>query len=117
MKILERTAGRVIGFDAPGKITEEELAEVIKYFKLTIEKYGSISWLGSFKNFKGFKTFKALKQDLIFNLKNLKNYDRTAIVGNKLWLKISTKTAGLITGIKYFDISQLEEAWKYIEDK
>jgi hypothetical protein len=55
-------------------------------------------------------------EDVKFLLKNLKHFDKMAVVGDKHWLEILIKADGLIFGEKYFDISELEAAWKYVEE-
>ncbi len=38
-----------------------------------------------------------------------------AIVGDKTWEEIIIKADDLVLGEKYFDISQLDEAWEWVE--
>ncbi|HNX27513.1 MAG TPA: STAS/SEC14 domain-containing protein [Phycisphaerae bacterium] len=116
IKILERSGGNVIGYQAIGKITEEDMDTCIKYTDEIIKKYSRISWLYIMTDFKG-GTWRAIYEDMIWLFKNLKHFDRMAVVGNKKWHELMIKADGLIFGEKYFDISLLEEAWKYVEGK
>ena len=116
IKILERSSGNVIGYQAIGKITEEDMQSIIKYTDDVIAKHGKISWLYIMADFKG-GTLRAMYEDIVWLFKNLKHFDRMAVVGNKKWHELMIKADGLVFGEKYFDISQLEEAWKYVEGK
>lgn len=116
LKILERSSGNVIGYQPVGKVTEEDMESCIKYTDEVIAKYGKISWLYIMTELKG-ESLRALYEEMIWMFKNLKHFDRMAVVGNKKWHELMIKTDGLIFGEKYFDISQLEDAWKYVEGK
>lgn len=115
IKILERSQGNVIGVEASGKITAEDIEAAIIPFEEAIEKYGKINWLFVWKDFKG-TTLKAMYEDMMWLLRHLKNFDRMAVVGEKKWQELLIKADGMIFGEKYFDISQLEDAWKYVEE-
>jgi hypothetical protein len=114
IKILDRSKGNVFGLEVTGKITAEDIEKVAAQLKESIDKYGKINWVFIFRDFKG-ATIKGIYEDIKFALGNLKHFDKMAVVGDKLWLELLIKADGLIFGEKYFDISKLEDAWKYIE--
>ena len=114
IKILDRSKGNVFGIESTGKITAEDIEKISGQLQEGIDKYGKINWVFIMKDFKG-TTIKGMYEDVKFLFKNLKHFDKMAVVGDKLWLELLIKADGLIFGEKYFDISKLEDAWKYIE--
>ena len=114
IKFLERSKDNVIGFEASGEITESEELEAIKKMDEVIKKHGKISWLAIVDTVK-YTSLRAMYEDMSWCLKNLKHFDRMAVVGDKKWEELLIKSDGLVFGEKYFDKSHLEDAWKYVE--
>jgi len=116
IRILERSKGPVVGLESQGKITmEDELAAVAKLDEL-IKQHGKISWLfvvGSMD----YASLRVMYEDMMWLLRNLKHFDRMAVVGDKKWEELLFKADGLVFGEKYFDKSRLEDAWAYVEGK
>ncbi len=113
IKISENSQGRNIGFEISGTVTIEELEPVIAHFEIAVLEYKTINWVCILNNFKGF-TYKAMLRDLCFNLKNIRNFKKKAVVADKLWIKLMLSLFGFLFGIRYFDASNTEEAWNYI---
>lgn len=113
--ILERSKGNVFGLEASGEISELDIYEVTKPMDEAVKKYGKINWLLIMKTSKC-TSLRAVYEDIMWLLKNLKHFNRMAIVGDKKWEEILIKADSLIFGEKYFDISQLEDAWAYVEE-
>jgi len=116
LKVLERSHGNVIGIEASEEITEEDIDEITPQLDELIEKYGKISWLFIIKTGR-YKTPRAFYEDIMWLLKNIKKFDRMAIVGETGAEELLIKIDGLVFGEKYFDISDIEKAWRYIESK
>ena len=79
-----------------------------------IERYGKISWLFVIKTGR-YKTARAFYEDISWLLRNLKHFDRMAVVGETKTEEMLVKADGLLFGEKYFDISAIDNAWNYIE--
>jgi hypothetical protein len=114
IKFLERSKDNVIGFEASGEISESDEREAIQKLDEVIRKYGKISWLVIFDTWK-YTSLRAMYEDLSWSLKELKHFDRMAVVGDKKWEELLIKADGLVFGEKYFDKAHLEDAWKYVE--
>jgi len=114
IELLERSKGNVFGWEMTGKLTAEEIEKAAASADERIKKYGKISWLVVMKGFK-YASLKAMYKDTKWLMENLKHFDRMAIVGDKTWEEIIVKADGLVFGEKYFDISQLDEAWEWVE--
>lgn len=113
-KVLDRSHDNVLGFEVEGKVTAEEVEQAAAVADKAIQEHGKISWLLVWKT-THYASLKAFYEDTSWLLKNIKNFDRMAIVGDKKWEEILVKADGLVYGEKYFDISQLDEAWDYVE--
>ncbi len=116
IEILERSHGNVIGMRASDEISEADIAEVAPKLDALIEQYGKINWLLVMETAK-YGTLRAMYEDLMWAMRNLKHFDRMAIVGNKPWEELLIKADGLVFGEKYFDASKLDEAWDYVEGR
>ncbi|MBN1432293.1 MAG: STAS/SEC14 domain-containing protein [Methanomicrobiaceae archaeon] len=114
LKVLERSHGNIVGIEASGEVTEEDIREITPQLDELIEKYGKISWIYVIKTTK-YKTVRAMYEDMMWLLKNIKNFDRMAIVGETKSEELLIKIDGLVFGEKYFDISEIDQAWDYIE--
>ncbi|HEA69109.1 MAG TPA: STAS/SEC14 domain-containing protein [Desulfobacterales bacterium] len=112
--ILGRSKRNVFGFEASGEISESDIQGVAAQLDEAIKAHGKISWLFVMKTAK-YTSLRAMYEDMMWLLKNIKHFDRMAIVGDKKWEKLLIKADGLVFGEKYFDISQLDDAWKYVE--
>ena len=116
LTILNRSHENIIGIEAVGTISESDIEEIVLYLDERIEKYDKISCLIIITT-SGYATLRAMYEDLMWLIKNLKHLDRMAIVGDKKWEELLIKADGLIFGERYFDISEMSEAWNYVEGK
>lgn len=116
LTILPRSHDNIIGIEAVGKISEADIEEIIPRLDECIEKYDRISCL-IILNMSKYATLRAMYEDMMWLMKNLKHFDRMAVVGDKKWEELVIKADGLIFGERYFDITQMNEAWDYIEGK
>ena len=115
IKALERSKGNVFGFEVSGEITVEDIRRVTDVLDKAIEKYGKINWLFVFKTIK-YHSPRAFYEDIMWVMKHLKYFDRMAVVGDTMLGEVLAKVDALAFGEKYFDISQLEDAWRYVEE-
>ncbi len=116
IKILERSKGNVFGLEATGDISKEDLLAVEAKLDEAIKKYGKISWVYVIKSL-DYTSIGAMYTDMMWLLKNIKHFDKMAVVGSKKWEELLIKADSLIFGEKYFDISELDKAWEYVESK
>ncbi len=114
INVLERSKGNVLGFDATGEISPEDIESVEVVADKAITEYGKINWLIRMDTSR-YTSLRAMYEDMMWLVKNLRHFDKMAVVGDKKWEELLVKADGLVFGEKYFDVSQLEEAWKYVE--
>ncbi|HII07434.1 MAG TPA: STAS/SEC14 domain-containing protein [Methanotrichaceae archaeon] len=113
---LKESSGNVVGFQMTGKLTDFDYKAMEPEFEKTIEKYGKIRLLWHLEDFHGWEP-KAIWDDYEYWRKYGKNMEMVAIVGNKQWEDWMAKLAKLfLKGTKYFDESQLEDAWAWLRE-
>jgi len=66
------------------------------------------------------KTSKYSNSHVIFEitgwaLKNLIHFDRMVVVGDSIWKELFIEADSYLFGDQYYDMSQLEEAWGFVE--
>jgi len=114
---MKESSGNAIGFRLSGKLTDADYKAMGPEFETAIEKYGKIRLLWLLEDFHGWEP-KAAWDDYEYWRKYGKGIERIAMVGNKRWEEWMTKLAKLFMkgGVKYFDDSQLEEAWAWLRE-
>lgn len=116
LTIMERSSGNVIGFETDGTVTLDELKSCEAAADKLIEKYGKINWIFVWNDCK-YENLKTVYTDMMWLLKNIKKFDRMAVVGDAGWKKWLIKADGLVFGEKYFDKEDIDQAWDYVEGK
>jgi hypothetical protein len=114
INILPRSQGNVIGFETVGTIFMEDENKAIAVCDKLIAEHGKINVLvvlGSLK----YASLKVMYTDMMWALRHVRQMERIAVVGDSPWEKLLDKVDSLIFGEKYFDKSQLEKAWRYVE--
>lgn len=115
IEILPQSKDNTVGFKVTTPISLEDLQQIEPKLNQLIEQYGKINWLiildGSFPYYSSWRAF---YEDMMWVTKHLKNFGKMAVVGHNPILKTLIKVDGLIFGERYYDISDLDEAWKYI---
>jgi hypothetical protein len=114
MTILPRSHGKVIGFETSGTITMDDEKLAIDACDRLIAEHGKINVLVILDSVR-YESLKVVYTDLMWALRHIRQMDRLAVVGDSPWEKLATKVDSFIFGEKYFDKSQLEEAWRHVE--
>jgi hypothetical protein len=114
---MSASSKNVIGFRMTGKLTDADYKAVAPEFEDGIKRYGKIRLLWLLEDFHGWEP-KAAWDDYEYWRKYGKEIERVAIVGNKRWEEWMTKLAQLFMkgGVKYFDESQLDDAWAWVRE-
>jgi hypothetical protein len=114
---MSASSKNVIGFRMTGKLTNADYKALAPEFEDGIKRYGKIRLLWLLEDFHGWEP-KAAWDDYEYWRKYGKEIERVAIVGNKRWEEWMTKLAQLFMkgGVKYFDESQLDDAWAWVRE-
>jgi hypothetical protein len=115
---LPRSAGNVLGFKMSGKLHDEDYKKFVPIVDQTVAAKGKVRMLALFQDFHGWD-LKALWDDIKFSTTHCLEVERIALVGDKKWEEWMAKVCKPFTmaKIRYFDVSDLESAWKWLEEK
>jgi hypothetical protein len=115
---LEESSGRVIGFRLSGKLTDDDYKGFLPQLEEAIEEHGQIRLLWVLEDFHGWEP-KAAWDDYKYGMKYKDDMERLAMVGENRWEEWMTKLAKpFMRGveIKYYDHSQIQEAWGWLRE-
>ena len=115
--ILDESQDNVIGVQVSGTLQRADYEDITALLRQRIEQHGKICILFEMKGFEGWKPT-ALWEDVKFDVRYNKAMKRAAMVGDKPWENWVTKLAAPFAHaeVKYFERSQLEEAWTWIRE-
>lgn len=109
--------GKLLHVSARGKLTKETYQEFVPLIEHQIEENGKLKILLELHDFHGW-TAGALWEDTKFGAKHFNDVERLAIVGETKWEKgMSVFCKPFTTGkIKYFDVSEKEQAIAWLNE-
>jgi hypothetical protein len=110
---LDRSEGNVLAVKASGKLARAEYETFLRRLEDLIAAHGKVRVLFELEDLQGWE-LGAAWDDLKFTLKHGGDVERCAVVGEKKWHEIMTKLAKPFFRVKYFDKSQLDEAWRWV---
>ncbi|QDT33444.1 SpoIIAA family protein [Thalassoglobus polymorphus] len=113
---LNSTSDKTIGFKLSGKLHDEDYKTFVPLVDAAIAEHGKARLLAQFHDFQGWDA-KALWDDIKFSTTHCTKIEKIALVGEKSWEKSMATVCKPFTmaKVQYFDASQLEDAWKWLE--
>ena len=114
---LDRGTGKVLGFKLSGKLHDEDYKHFVPLVDAAIAEEGKVRMLAQFHDFHGWDMH-ALWDDTKFSTTHCTKIERIALVGEKKWEEWMAKVCKPFTmaKIEYFDASEIEAAWKWLEE-
>ena len=102
---------------AEKKVKEEDYKKLIPQLNLVLHKFKKIRWFFEMKNFSGWEPL-ALWEDLKFDVKHAKDFEKIAMVGEKKWQNWLSQLMKPFTSaeVKYFNENEKVKAVEWIED-
>jgi hypothetical protein len=115
---LEESSGNVLGYEARGKLTKEELGVILADMEETIDCFGEVNVLVYLPEMP-WPDLGAIGEDLQFARKHTKDIGRYAVVGGGALLDWVAKLEGPLVGIeiKHFEPDRLDEAWRWLHER
>ncbi len=115
---LSESSEKILGFKVSGKLVDEDYKAFVPQIEKIIQEFGRISLLLELDDFHGWD-LGAAWDDFKFGMKHIKDFKRLAIVGDKRWEEWMAKLAKpfMRAEVKYFDRSQLPDAWEWLHGK
>lgn len=100
-----------------GKLHDGDYKIFVPQIEAIIEKEDNARLLLSFVDFHGWDLHAAW-DDIVFDVKHYSHIERVAVAGDRKWEKWMTKLWKPFTRakVKYFDTSEIENAWRWVEE-
>ncbi|HEV3118902.1 MAG TPA: STAS/SEC14 domain-containing protein [Gemmataceae bacterium] len=113
----EAAGGKILVVNLSGKLTKEDYEHFVPEVERLIRQHGKIRMLVQMQDFHGW-TVSALWEDIKFDLKHFNHVERLAFVGDRKWEAGMAAFCRPFTAarIRYFDESQIEEAFQWIAE-
>ncbi|QDU29523.1 hypothetical protein ETAA8_46360 [Anatilimnocola aggregata] len=117
IEALDRSSSHVLGFKLSGKLHDADYKTFVPQVDAAIASQNKVRLLAWFHDFSGWDTH-ALWDDIKFSTTHCTKIERIALVGEKDWEAWMAKVCKPFTmaQIKYFDASQIDAAWAWLED-
>ena len=115
---LPSTLPKVLGYKLSGKLHDADYKTFVPQVDAAIAKEGKVRMLAQFHDFHGWDMH-ALWDDIKFSTTHCTKIERIAMVGEKTWEKWMAKVCKPFTmaKIRYFDVSQMDAANKWLAEK
>ena len=116
IEVLPSPSANVLGFRLSGKLHDADY----KTFTPAIDAAagtGKVRLLAQFHDFHGWDTH-ALWDDIKFATMHCTKIERIALVGEKTWEKWMAAVCKPFTlaKVKYFDVSEIDKAWAWLQE-
>jgi hypothetical protein len=114
---LQRSTEKVLGYKISGKLHDADYRMFVPAVDAAVASQGKVRILAWFHDFHGWDA-KALWDDIKFSTTHCTKVDRIALIGETKWEKWMATVCKPFTmaKIKSFDASQVEDAWKWLEE-
>jgi hypothetical protein len=114
---LASDSPKVLAFRMSGKLHDEDYKKFVPLVDDAIAKEGKVRILAVFHDFHGWDLH-ALWDDIKFSTTHCTKIERIALVGEKKWEEWMAKVCKPFTKakIRYFDVSQMEAAKRWIAE-
>lgn len=114
-KLIANKDRSVLHFEISETISTEEVKEIANIAEEKIKEFKTIKCLIVLRHFKGYGSINSFFEDLKFGLGHLNSFSHIAIVGDNKLEEFITKLYSYIQGeVKYFDLSELDDAISWI---
>ena len=116
LTILPESQGKVLALEASDWLTDDDYQRLVSEIERVVKECGHIRFYWRLYDFRGW-TPEAAWDDFKVGMKHRHNVERIAMVGDRAWEQWIIRLIKPFTDAeaKYFDHSQSEEAWKWVE--
>ena len=113
IKVLDRTTKNFVAIEIIGSLESRELQQLEPEIEAVIEQYGEVNILVILRDFRGYHLVN-LWDDMKLGTRYLDKVNRVAIAGHENWERLVSSILQPL-GIRYFDISHVEDAWQWVK--
>ncbi len=109
---------KTIGFKLSGKLHDKDYKSFVPTMETILAAEGKLRLVVQFEDFHG-ADVRAVWDDIKFGLKHYSDFDRIAMVGDRIWEEWMVRLSKPFTRakVKYFNRSAIDAAWKWLEEK
>ena len=106
---------KIVALTIDGHVSRQDFQDMQKKFEHKIDEWGELKLLEVVKSFSGMEPT-ALWDDIKFSLKHYKDFSKAALVTDKKWIEIVTKTVTPFVPmpLKVFEMDEIEEAKEWL---
>ncbi len=117
IQLLEESRDDLVAFRISGHIDKNDYEVMLPVLEEKIKQHGKIRVFAEVQEVADY-SIEALWEDVKFDFKHASDFSRAAIIGDKAWIDWLTVLAKPFTTaeIKYFDFTQREQAWQWINE-
>lgn len=117
IETLSKSSDKLLGFKLSGKLHDEDYKHFVPAIDAAAARQGKVRLLAQFHDFHGWDAH-ALWDDIKFSTTHCTKIERIALVGEKPWEKYMTQVCKPFTmaKIRYFDATDLDQAWAWLEE-
>jgi hypothetical protein len=114
---LDSRSPKIVGFKLSGKLHDDDYKHFVPLVDKAIAHEGKVRMLAWFHDFHGWDAH-ALWDDTKFATTHCTKIEKLALVGEKTWEEWMAKVCKPFTmaEIKYFDASEIDMAWGWLEE-
>jgi hypothetical protein len=114
---LPSDSPKILGFKMSGKLHDEDYKTFVPVVEAAVAAQGKVRLLAKFEDFHGWDMH-ALWDDIKFATKHCADIERIALVGDRKWEEWMAKVCKPFTRatVKYFDASQMDQAWAWLKE-
>ncbi len=117
IETIETGSAKVVGFRLCGKLHDTDYKQFVPKVETVLTAGGKVRLFLQLEDFHGWDLHAAW-DDLKFSLKHYSDFERVAMVGDREWEKWMAGFCRPFTKarVKYFDRSEVDAAWKWLEE-
>lgn len=118
IKMLEGSAGNVVGLKYSGKITNEDYKAMTPQLAKLVEEQGTVNVLMDLADMESI-TPKAMFDDFAFMKDYGQKVTKVAMVSDSKWEEMEAEFSGAVAKllkaeIKYFRVNQIDSVWAWL---
>jgi hypothetical protein len=116
LELLSQSTDQCIGFRVSGKLTAEDYGVILPKLDEAIAAHGTINLVVVIQDFHGWASLDAAKADYQMGKTQYRDVTRAAFVSDRKWHGTAVRLLDPFTrhtDERYFEESQLEEAWQW----
>ncbi len=113
---LDGRDGDIVGFKVTGRFTGGQMKAFANRLEAVVAEFGPVRLLVELEDFRGIE-LDVLWQKAKFTFAHLRDIERMAVVGDRLWEEWWVKMAGALLRAEtsYFDETDIDAAWAWLK--